>query len=164
MKCLAVDIGRVVVMSDMFSSDRDFVHNVMMYDLNGSLTEYDTVVIILQTLTDHSSVVQSSAAIVQNIVARYVPVYVYHGHAAQTVHDQAGNRCVCIPVRPCFPAASFAAARAAAMLAVGGCMPVSVDRRPEGELAMLSMVVVSKERSIATLDISSDSSSRLLYK
>ena len=52
---------------------------------------------------------------------------------------------VYIPVRPSLPAASFAAAGAAAALAGGGCIVVSVyvDRRPAGELAMLSIAVYS---------------------
>ena len=41
-----------------------------------------------------------------------------------------------------FPLASFAAARAAAMLSIGGCMPVSVERRPAGELMVLSIAVL----------------------
>ena len=46
---------------------------------------------------------------------------------------------VCTASRPCFPAASFSAACAAATLAVGGCMPVPIEQRPAGELIVLSI-------------------------
>ena len=51
------------------------------------------------------------------------------------------------------PAASFAAARAAATLAGGGCAVLSVDWRPAGELAMLSIAVILNEMSITTLSL-----------
>ena len=50
-------------------------------------------------------------------------------------------------------AASFAAACAAATLAVGGCMPVAVDWRPAGELIVDCIVLCITKGSIATLSL-----------
>ena len=77
---VAIDLGRAVVMRDHFAS-RAFSN--VIYDLNGSLTDYDPVLMVLHKLKRQSSVVQTSVSIVQSIVARYMPVYVQHGHAIQ---------------------------------------------------------------------------------
>ena len=60
---------------------------------------------------------------------------------------------VCTASRPRLQATSFAAACAAAMLAVGGCMPVRVDWRPAGELIVDCIACCITKGSIATLSL-----------
>ena len=62
----------------------------------------------------------------------------FDSHSCPLPHDL----CVCTASSPSLPAASFAAARAAEIADVGGCMAVPVLWRPAGEFIVESIALL----------------------